>query len=243
MKALKERPDETHLLLADYIRMKVAAGFFPKGSFLPQPQDFMRVFKLSFSTALKAMIDLEKSGVSVTFESGAKVVAGPEGEPQRLLVRRDVEDLFELLRLLELELLAEAWPRLDASALSSKMNAARSLSPLKRLKALRAAAFEEMARATENRALWQAQSQTLRQIDFLRALQHKDLSESVLANHVIELESIMTLICAGDFQGTRQRFSDYMAAIRDETIARFEEGTALSGRSASEEPGKDLQGV
>jgi len=243
MKAIKERPDEMHLLLADYLRMKIAAGFFPKGSFLPQPKDLMRVFKLSFSTVLKAMIDLEKSGASITFESGSKVVAGPEGEPQLLLVRRDLEDLFELLRLLELELLADAWPRLDANALSGKMNAARSLPPLRRLKALRAAAFEEIAKATENRALWQAQSQTLRQIDFLRALQHKDLSESALSNHVIELESIITLVCAGDFQGARQRFADYLAAIRDETIARFEEGTALKGQSSSEEQGKGLQGV
>ncbi len=244
MERKAEKETEAHLLLANYIRMKVEAGYFPKGSCLPSPQEFMKTFKLSFSTTLKAIMELERDGVLLTLpEIGAKVVSGPEGSPKPLEIKRDIQELFELFELLEAELLSKAWPRIDALELNRKLRSAQGMKPAEKTFFVTLAIQEELGRAAGSRALIQAQNQTMRQLSFLRLKHLRALSEGKALDHAIEIESIVALLCAGDYHGVRQRILNYLSTLKAEMLSLFEEGASLLAQAPKEPEEKSPESV
>ncbi len=159
------------------------------------------------------------------------VILGPEGSPTPLDVRKDIEELFELFSVLEIELFRKAWNKIDFLNVKRTILSAKDLKPHEKAHFMNAAIHKELARACDNRTLIHAQDQIFKQIEFYRRMYISTLDEKDTQESIAAAEFILDLICAGDFQGVEQKISECFSLQKNELLSLFDETSIIMASS------------
>jgi len=219
-----------HSLFANYLRMKVKDGGFPKGCALPSIGEFMMVFKLTPAEVIKAVIELEGSGIAKVTARSVEIVAGREGVPLPVDVRNDIRMLFSELDSLENKALDDAWPKIDKDSIRFQLSIDDSVPPSKKIWRMNKALHDQIVNHCSDMTLCLKLETLLGNIRFFRRLYLDSIPSREVFKHALALENIIYAMSADDLPGAHSNVSSHIVQVRDALLEIFSQKNTLKGR-------------
>jgi len=214
--------NEIYALFANYLRMKINDGSFPKGSMLPTVMACANLFRISRLDVIKAEIKLEMDGLVSLTGWPATVVGGmPSGLNKHINVRNDIEHLFRMLDTFENEALESAWPHIDRDSIRKIVDQAGEGSVSTRIWQVNAGIHAQIVGHCHDDDILEKLSYACNNLEFFRRAYLEEIAPDEALRHVLAIESIIFTITAQDLWNAHINLSTYLTMLRDKVLSFF----------------------